>query len=313
MTPAALVPGTSCLDWRRADAGDVVPLVRAEVRAWRETLSWDVAEAWSVVEPARLAGQLPGLVAYDDGRSVGWTAYLPHGGHLQVMALVARDARAAAALLDGLLQSAEARACDSTLFCVRDATPGLARLLAARGFSVDTYRYLMRDLAQAPSAGRTFEGWRAHDSAMAALCEAAYREAPGVRAFAPGGTSAEWRQYIATLVQGTACGWFLPELSFVVPSGAPADGPVASPAAALDACLMLTDLGTGVAHIAQLAVDPAARGRGLARQLVEATLTEAGRLYDHMSLLVSPANVAAVRLYESLGFRDHASFIVARS
>jgi GNAT superfamily N-acetyltransferase len=192
------------------------------------------------------------------------------------------------------------------MFCVRDTTPGLPRLLVDRGFSVDRYRYLMRGLedAAAPMPAPRVDCWQGHDHAMARLCEAAYRGGPGVRAFAPGGTPREWRQYIATLVEGTACGWFLPELSRIVNS-TPREG------GNLDASLMLTDLGTGVAHIAQLAVAPAARGRGLARCLIETALAEASRFYDHMSLLVSSSNIAAVRLYESLGFRDHASFTVA--
>ena len=142
---------------------------------------------------------------------------------------------------------------------------------------------------------------------MAALCDAAYRQQPGIRAFAPGGTSAEWQQYIETIVAGTGCGWFLPESSVVVvdPADGRRDGRLAGG-------IMLTDLGTGVAHIAQLAVHPAARGRGLARRLVATALAEASRFYERASLLVASSNAPAVRLYESLGFVDHASFVVAR-
>lgn len=314
---STLTSPVSCLDWRAGDAADVVPLVDAEIRAWRDTLWWDIAESWHVVEPARQAGQLPGLLAVGDtGRPVGWAAFLPHNGALQVMAIAADDEHATAALVDGVLDSAEARACDSTVLCVRDTGPVLRRALDDRGFIVDPYRYLVRDLdghgsgedvRHARMSG-SFQRWRNHDAAMAALCERAYCHEPGVRAFAPGGTPAEWRQYIATLVQGTGCGWFLPELSVVAPSEATNAGPRA---VVLDAAVMVTDLGTGVAHIAQLAVDPLVRGRGLAGRLVDTALAEAARLYERMSLLVSSSNVAALHLYESRGFRHHASFVVA--
>jgi GNAT superfamily N-acetyltransferase len=303
----ATLSGICCRDWRTCDAGDAVPLVQTEVRQWREALAWDVSEAWSVIEPARRAGQLPGLIAYDGtGCPAGWTAYLPHDGHLQVMALDARNDIVAAALVDGLLASAEARTCESVIFCVRDAVAGLPAVLRQRHFDVDGYRYLTKDLADVVAAPHAFERWHGHEEAMAALCAAAYRDRVGVRAFAPGGTWPEWRQYVATLVQGTACGWFLPELSFVVPSriaGAAATG--------LDACVMLTDLGTGTAHVAQLAVAPEARGRGLGRRLVTAAMGEASRFYDQISLLVSGANGPAVQLYASVGFREHATFTVA--
>jgi ribosomal protein S18 acetylase RimI-like enzyme len=296
--------GICCRDWRTCDASDAIALVQAEVRAWRERLAWDVAEAWSAIEPARRAGQLPGLIAFDGtGRPAGWTAYLPHDGHLQVMALDARNSLVAASLVDGLLESAEARTCESVIFCVRDAAPGLADILRHRRFDVDRYRFLTRDLSDATPTSHSMPRWRGHDEAMAALCADAYRDSQGVRAFAPDGTRHQWRQYIATLVQGNACGWFLPELSFVV--HAPAGGPE------LSACLMLTDLGTGSAHIAQLAVAPDARGHGLGRRLVTAAIGEASRFYGQLSLLVSGSNGPAVHLYASAGFRDHAAFIVA--
>ncbi len=309
--PITLANGIRCRDWRTCDAGDVVPLVQAEIDAWRDTLAWDVAESWRAIEPARQTGQLPGLMAFDPGgRPAGWTAYLPHQGYLQVMAVVASDEPAAGALIDGLLGSDESRACASTILCVRDGTPGLEPALIRRGFVVDAYRYLTVALADRPAPRHEFEHWRDHEVAMAELCAVAYRDSPGVRAFAPGGARHEWRHYIETLVHGTGCGWFLPELSLVVTDDAFAPTQVGAPVA-LQGGLMLSDLGTGTAHIAQVAVDPAARGRGLARRLVQTALAESSRFYEQMSLLVSASNVPAVRLYESMGFADQARFIVA--
>lgn len=297
----------SCRDWRTCDPADIVPLVEAEIRAWRDVLSWDVAEAWSVIEPARQSGHLPGLVAVaPDGRATGWAAYLPHNGHLQVMALVSPDSATTSALIEDILDSAEARDCRSVILCVRDAASGLPDVLAAHGFAVDPYRYLMVDL-DAPRATLAFERWQSHDETMAHLCAEAYRDSAGVRAFAPGGTVPEWQQYIQTVVHGTGCGWFLPELSAVVTADRTGEGGTAD----LLAGLMLSDLGTGTAHIAQLAVAPAARRRGVGRRLVSAVMGESSRFYERMSLLVSASNSSAGRLYESLGFDDRASFIVA--
>jgi len=324
-----LVNGIVCRDWRTCGAADVAPLVHAEIDGWRETLWWDVADAWSVIEPARQAAQLPGLVAFDAaGRPCGWTAYLPHHGTLQVMAFVAHDAAAASVLLETLLASAEARCCDSTIFSVRDVTPGLPSLLARSGFRVDPYHYLLRALADLTDGGPGGTRWQHHEDAMARLCAVAYRDSSGVRAFAPGGSDVEWREYIGTIVQGTGCGWFLPELSIVVPVDVsravepPARAPLAGGAesmttvqgfdgAGLQAGLMLSDLGTGTVHIAQLAVAPDARGRGLGRQLVQAALREASRFYERATLLVAASNTPAVTLYHSLGFREHGRLIVA--
>lgn len=293
-----------CHDWRSCKAGEIVPLVEAEARAWLEHLHWNVAESWSVIEPARCAGRLPGLVVDDEaGRPAGWTAFLLLDGHLQVMAVAAPDAHAAAALVDGILESPHARDSASTIVCARAGTPGLSSVLGDRGFEIERYRYLSIELHGAGAPTRAFDRWRHHDAQMAQLCARAYGDARGVRAFAPGGTMAEWRGYVASLVQGTGCGWFLPELSFVA----------AEPGSdRLRAAIMLTELGPGTAHIAQMAVDPRDRGRGLGRAILRAALAEAGALFDRVTLLVAESNVPAVTLYESVGFRDHAEFVVGR-
>lgn len=309
MTVAVANP-IACLDWQTCDRGVVAPLLAAEIKAWRDTFSWDVAEAWSVVEPARQAGQLPGLVARDaTGHAVGWTSFVPHRGQLQVMALVADDAATTSALVDGVLTSAESRACDSTLFCVRDHAPGLVAALQRRGFQIDPYRYLVLALEDRARTPHTFDRWHDDLESMAALCRRAYRDHAGVRAFAPGGTPDEWRHYLTTLVEGTGCGWFLPELSLVERAAA---GAHTTSGRQIGAAIMLTDLGTGTAHIAQLAVDPERRGRGTGRRMVDAVLDEASRFYDQVTLLVAGSNTAAVGLYEAAGFRDHATFVVAR-
>jgi ribosomal protein S18 acetylase RimI-like enzyme len=298
-----------CREWRSCDARDAVTLVAAEARRWRELLHWHVSESWRVIEPARIAGQLPGFIAYDtSGRAVGWTAFLPHEGHLQVMAVAAPDAGASATLVDAILASREAEAAASTIFCVRDGSPGLASALTDRGFAVDSYHYMSFDLRDAPPVGGAeisrpdFVPWRDDDAAVADLCARAYRDAGGVRAFAPGGTPAEWRGYVAGLIQGTGCGWFLPELSLVVP---------AQDRAEVTAAVVMTDLGIGTAHVAQIVVDPVMRGRGTGRALLTAALKNASGMYDRATLLVSSANTAALSLYRSLGFRNTAAFVVA--
>jgi ribosomal protein S18 acetylase RimI-like enzyme len=58
-------------------------------------------------------------------------------------------------------------------------------------------------------------------------------------------------------------------------------------------------------YLAELYVTPARRGRGLGRQLMEAALREAGRRgADSMDIGVDEPDLAARRLYESLGFSN---------
>jgi putative acetyltransferase len=62
--------------------------------------------------------------------------------------------------------------------------------------------------------------------------------------------------------------------------------------------------GPGAFEVAKLAVAPAARSRGLGRQLVEACLRYARHRGARHAVLVSNSRLgAALRLYERLGFR----------
>jgi ribosomal protein S18 acetylase RimI-like enzyme len=297
---------TQCRDWRTCAPQEVEPLIAAEIEAWREDLDWDVADAWSLVEPARRNGRLPGYVAIEAGeqRPLGWASFLLHRQCLQVLALVAPDERSTARLLDATFESPEAAAATSILLCVREASPGLRPHLSTRGFSVETYRYLRaRVTPGAASSDPELRPWHFDARRMARLCERAYREASYIRAFAPGGTFDEWCEYIDGLIGGPGCGRFAPALSYVA-AGERHDE--------LAGGVITTVLARGVAHVAQLAVDPRARRRGLGRRLLDrAASAAAGSGCTALTLLVSASNAPAIRMYEAAGFEDRATFVVA--
>jgi ribosomal protein S18 acetylase RimI-like enzyme len=303
-----------CVDWRTCAHQEVAPLLAAETQAWRRDLDWDVTEAWRVVEPARRAGQLPGFVARDDrGHSRGWTAFLLHRTSLQVLAFAAPDATASEALMDAILASREAAQAESVIFCVRAAASHLRQALLTRGFRVDPYRYLSLDLRSLTDPDLTVDVsnripaglrvWGDDGDGFADLCARAYAGSKEIRAFAPSGSIGEWHDYVESLLRGPGCGWFRPELSYVVPGARDAS---------LGGAVFVTDLGLSTAHVAQIVVDPAYRGRGTAQGLMRAAArAAAGRGYLRMTLLVSAANQPAEAAYARLGFQERAGFVVA--
>ena len=294
-----------CEDWRGLPAQDAVALVAAEVRVWRRRLDWDVSRAWSLIEPARAAGHLPGFVARDSaGRVTGWTCFLVHRDCLQVAILVAESCEVTSALVDGIVSSAEAACATSFALSVRDAAPGLREALTAQGIAVTTYRYLgMESLTPAADQASNLRRWQGDDvDRMARLCARAYARSHDVRAFAVDGTPDEWSDYVTGLVTRPGGGSFLPDASFAA----------GTEAGELDAAVITTELAPRTSHIAQLAVDPEARRRGLGRTLMRSAMSRAAAIgYTRMTLLVAKANTPAARLYDQLGFRDYAAFVVA--
>jgi GNAT superfamily N-acetyltransferase len=185
-------------------------------------------------------------------------------------------------------------------FAFTDA-PDLAAALAARGFLLDPHEYLTRPLAGAPAARRPGRAWDVRDlDATAELFRASYPAGDPGRPFAPYSRPAEWLRYVADLVLGQGCGRFRPSLSIAVPG----------PGGTLDAAAIVTDLGAGTAHLAQLAVRPGLRGAGLGAAMLaslSASCLAAG--FTRLSLLVGASNTTARRLYARAGFTPCAWFV----
>jgi ribosomal protein S18 acetylase RimI-like enzyme len=287
------------------DARHIEPLLQAEAREWRTDLGWDVTDAWKGVEPARAAGYLPGLVVReDDGHISGWSCFLLHRNTLQVAMIVADAPDRAAVIVEGILASPEAQRATTQTICIRDAAPGIRGVLLTRGFEVATYRYLGVSLGVPGPIEAPCRTWGVDDAgAMARLCARAYAGTAEVRAFAPHGSPDEWQEYIATLVTGPGCGHFLPSASFVIPG---------RQARRVDGAVIATALGNSTAHIAQVAVDPDVRGLGHGRSLVTSSMYAAASAgFQEMTLLVADTNARAAGLYETLGFTDRSTFVVA--
>jgi len=300
-----------CEDWRNAPAVETCALLEAEGRIWRRDLGWDVRKSWSVIEPARAAGALPGFIARDAGdRVMGWTWFLQHRGVLQVAALVADQREVVEALVDAVLASEQARAIPAQVWSIRGAPPSLAETLTAAGLRVEPYLYLTADLraANVPEAHarpHVIREWRASDQTMAAtLLADAYRSANHIRAFAPDGTDESWRAYVRTLVETDGCGTLLKSATLIAEHDGAAGAVVTT----------TIDREHGVAHLAQIAVSPRMQGQGLARTLLGRAMTaSAHEGLGSMTLLVSSHNTPAQRLYADHGFRQTAHFTIAAS
>jgi ribosomal protein S18 acetylase RimI-like enzyme len=159
--------------------------------------------------------------------------------------------------------------------------------------------------SDAPQVVSGFGGtspWNASDlPAAAALLQAAY-SAQGGRHFAPDGTFDAWFKYTRGIVEQGGCGTL--DLSATRCVRGDRD---------LEALALVTAIAPETAHLAQLAVRPDCRGRGLAARLVQDAIGSAARAgKTALTLLVGEHNEAARRLYASTGFEERGSFVAAR-
>jgi ribosomal protein S18 acetylase RimI-like enzyme len=304
------MPATAvrCEDWRGASPTEVQALLANEGAIWRRQLGWDVRDSWTVIEPARAAGALPGFIARDDrGRVIGWTWFLQHRGALQVAALVADDRHAIEMLVDAVVTSETARSSSAQVWSARDTSPALTRALQVSGLRVEPYLYMNKALRGAPGAmepgAASLRAWSVADDALApALFADAYRDTGHIRAFAPDHSVESWQSYLRTLFETTGCGVLLPGATLVAEDHGLTGATITT----------AIDLERGVAHLAQIAVSPRAQGQGLARTLLRASMGECRRArFSVMTLLVAEANTAARGLYESEGFKQTATFTIA--
>ena len=294
-------------DWRQADARLMQACYAREQRSWQDDLGWDTTWTWATVEQARLSWGLPGLLACDgDGALLGWAFSMPDGGKLHIGGLVASSPAVTAALVEAIVN--DPAAVSGVACFVRDRATGLADALAARGLNVERFLYLARpistdDMRPREGFNAAADGWRDDDFLAAAkLLQDAYTPQAACH-FAPSGTVTEWAKYLSGVVQQAGCGLLDRRATRVARD---ADG--------LQALALVTSIGPRTMHLAQLAVHPAMRGCGLATRLLrEAIALAADSNASAMTLLVGEENLAARRLYASLGFVARSTFIAART
>jgi len=294
------------LDWRDLTPEDVLPLLNAERRRYVEKLHWDLAPALRLVEAARVRGEVPGLALRDDdGTIAGWAFFVLAGRQLQIGALHATTAGGVRTLLDGIFGSPEAELAQSLTCFLSPTSPSVASALTRMRFELQRHHYLEARLADMtgllePATGNVaLRSLEVSNAAPAVrLLARAYAGDPAARCFAPGARLEEWAQYLGQTISTPSLGRWLPEASFLAGGDAPSG------------VVITTEIAKGVAHIAQVAVDPAARRQGVGRHLVlSAARVAAAAEAKRLTLIVADANANARALYASLGFLPRGEFI----
>src|ERR1039457_3452323 len=303
------------LDLRHFSARQLRPLLEREAEVWRVRLRWDYKSSTELLLQYLESRILQGFVALDRGRVCGYT-FCVYEGHKAVIgdAFAAGhrtmgDANATRVLLTHALEmlrhSPAVDRVESQLLLF-DAGE-FADLFAGPEFTVYPRLFLECDLgrpgalpaadvpAQDIPADLELLPWTPQDyQAAAELIYACY----------VGHTDAQINdqyrslhgslRFLHNIVRFPGCGIFEANFSWMLRDRR---------SRALVGMILSSRVAPQVAHITQLCVAKAYRGRGLGRALLrQSAETLRSEEFEAITLTVTEANVPAVKLYERLGF-----------
>lgn len=311
---------------------EIIPIGEAEFAAlehlfdeqcseWLELLRWDYSGPSRTIRQVLRDRELAGFVALSGAHPVGFSYYVVESGRGSIGDIyVSRswrglgiDRRMTAALLDELDHTPEARRIESQ--CVGIGNDASTELLEARGFERFDRQYLTLELGSSESAkDRTRESadagasitirpWEEKDFPRAAeVIHRSYRGQHDSRINTQYRTEAGCAELLTILTDHIWCGEFLNGVSQVA---------FQRTTGRLVGVLIGSRIAPGSGHIAQISVLPAHQGHGLGRRMINSALTEyMHRGFDSVSLAVTSANLSALHLYESCGFRTIHTFPV---
>lgn len=309
------------LDLRHFSAGIMRPLLEAESRVWSERLHWDYRGSADLLLQYLDSRVLPGYVAVENGRVVGYV-FCVYEGHKAVIgdifALESGEPGRTAG--GGGSSAAEVRAeLLRRLLEMLQNTPGVTRIesqlllhphgdhtgaFEQAGFEVYERIFMEWPLRRAVPPGTpapvgetlTMRRWAEGDFAAAGrLIAACYEGHLDSHINEQYRTAAGSQRFLHNIVRFPGCGYFDAESSRTLSE------PGSTELAGLLLCSRVRE---DVGHVTQICVAPQLRGRGLGKALMqECARNLAQRGYQMLTLTVTASNQNAVALYERMGFQ----------
>lgn len=303
------------LDLRHFSARQLRPLLEREAAVWRARLRWDYQSSTELLLQYLESRILHGFVALDRGRVCGYT-FCVYEGYKAVIGdafaagpRMMGDADTTRLLLTHVLEmlrhSPAVDRVESQLLLFESGE--FADIFAGPEFRLYPRLFLECDLKRptlVPASDATSHAipqdlelvqWTAQDYQAAAeliyICYIGHTDAQ---------INDQYRslhgslRFLHNIVRFPGCGIFEPNFSWMLRDRR---------SHALVGMVLSSRVAPEVAHITQLCIAPAQRGRGLGRLLLDRSsesLTRAG--FDAVTLTVTEGNEGAVRLYQRAGY-----------
>ena len=315
------------LDLRHYSAQTLRPLLEEESRIWSQTLAWDYQASTDLLLRYLDARVLPGFVAVEAGRVIGY-AFCVYEDRKAIVG----DVYALPPAQPGTTRAQVEIILLKHLLSLLTHSPGVERIesqmllhvhhrhatvFQKAGFAIYRRLFLERrltDLASLPhdlaepaqtslfhKNGYHMRCWQESDfSKAASLITGAFAghldSVINDQYNSLGGAL----RFLHNIIRFPGCGLFDAEASRVVEHTA---------SGRLIGILLCSRVRQDVGHVTQACVDEAARGAGLGTLMLESTMRElAHRGFSRLSLTVTEGNTGAARLYKRLGFEEEHSF-----
>ena len=311
------------LDLRHFSANSLRPVLEAENRVWSERLDWDYRASTNLLLQYLDARVLPGFVAVEDGRVLGYTFCVYEDRKAVIGDVFAlNDSRY------GYTQTEIESTLLEHLISLLQHSPGVERIESQlllhrhdvhaslfRGAEFSVYSRVFMDL---DLRSVTLRETAAREQTLAAQGlelrtwqESDFQPAGSLIANAYEGhldstINDQYRsvagslRFLHNIIRFPGCGVFDPQASFVL---------AARGSGALEGLVLCSRVRDDVEHVTQLCVAGRARGAGLGTLLLEvAARSLVARGFAKLSLTVTGGNDRAAALYRRVGFREQHIF-----
>jgi ribosomal protein S18 acetylase RimI-like enzyme len=309
-------PRGALIDLRDLQPEHLGPLIEEEIEAWNSGLDWDFRMSADLVKRFVQVRALNGFALLEGGvRSAtvaGYCYYVAEEGKgligdfyiRQSARTLENENRLLEAVLDSMWKTPGMRRVEAQMLMLSGHLnrpmpfPRWCKMFP-RGFFESPVR--VGALPPREPAGSNILPWIANMSEEAArLIATSYRGHVDSQINDQYRSSAGAHRFLANIVQFPGCGQFFAPASF-----AARDRSTGSLCGISLASLVAPNVG----HITQLCVAPSHQGRGVGYELLRRSLESLASNGCHSaSLTATCANQAAVRLYESVGFRSRRDF-----
>ena len=311
MSSLPVTPQIEVLDLRQFSARQLRPLLEREADVWRDRLRWDYRNSTELLLGYLDSRILSGYVALEQGRVCGYSFAVFEGRKAVIGDAFALDQRGATdagvtrvllqQMLEMLRHSPAVDRVESQLLLF-DAGE-FAELFRGPEFAIHPRLFLERELRRPVEVAAVralpqefgLVQWTATDYQPAGeLIYGCYVGHSDARINDQYRSLHGSLRFLHNIVRFPGCGVFEPGFSWILRDRR---------TRALAGMILCSRVMEDVAHITQLCVLPAFRGRGLGRVLLDQaaqTLLRAG--FSAMTLTVTEGNTEAVELYCSFGF-----------